>query len=103
MLRDAARIGVSPPQFWKMTPKELHYLLEGYLWRRDDRGTMLANFTAAIVSPHTKRRVKASDLYKPVLQEIGKSSAPLTLEERRQRFDKAVKKMGPQTIPVRAG
>lgn len=99
MLRDAIRVGVGPREFWELTPKELYYVQEGYLWRRDDRGIMLSSFTAALLAPHTKRRIKPSELYKPVLNH--KPERKQSAEERRRQFEEAVKTMGPDAIPVR--
>lgn len=72
---------------------------QGYLWRRDDRGVMLSNFTAAIVNPHVKRRVKPADLYRPVVSD--KKKPRLSLADRQKRFEEAVKLMGPDTLPVK--
>lgn len=83
MLQDAVRVGISPDQFWRMTPKEIHFVMEGYLWRRDDLHIHLSRYTAATISPHTKKRIKPKDLYEPVV--IGKENRP-SLEERRAKF-----------------
>jgi hypothetical protein len=99
MLRDAIRVGVSPREFWEWTPKELHYHHEGYLWRRDDRGTMFSSFTAALLTPHTKRKVKPSDLYKPVITDPPAKKQKVA--ERRKQFEEAVKTMGPDAIPIK--
>lgn len=90
MMKDAVQVGVSPSDFWRMTPKELHFVMEGYLWRRDDLHIHLSRYTAAIISPHTKKRIKPKDLYDPVL--IGKERGP-SLEERKAKFQEIQRMM----------
>lgn len=83
-----------------MTPKEVWAQHDAWLWQRDQLAMLWAHFTAATVQPHTKKRVKAKDLYKPVV--VGKDRKDdLTPEERRKRFEEAVRKMGPEAIPVK--
>lgn len=56
---------------------------------------MKAHFTAWAVNPHTKKTIKATDIYNP------NPPKPISLEERRKSFQQSVDLMGPDAIPVR--
>ncbi|WP_132221595.1 hypothetical protein [Laceyella sacchari] len=76
-------------------------MYEGYFWRQDQLRQFWAAMTAATIQPHSKKRIKPTDLYKPLAR--AKRSGPvLSEEERRRRFDEIVKKIGPDVIPVRS-
>ncbi|MGG3737249.1 hypothetical protein [Aeribacillus pallidus] len=71
-------------------------MADGYWWRKDELGELLAHFTAIIAKPHYKKRnLKGSDLYRRRDRKV------VSLEERQKRFERAVKLMGPDAIPVK--
>lgn len=81
-----------------MMPAEVAAVAEGYLWRMDRWGVLLSGFTAAIVQPWAKRRIRPRDLYRPVLR----AEERRTKDERQQQFERAVALMGPDRYPVRS-
>jgi inner membrane protein involved in colicin E2 resistance len=104
MLGDALKIGLKEEEFWKMTPKRLRMAMEAYLWQKDQQGVMLSTFTAAVINTQIKKRIKPSDLYRPVLiNQSNKKHIPKTKEDwakRKEEFEKSVSLMGPEAIPV---
>lgn len=105
MLEDALKIGLTEEQFWSSTPKRIRQHMEAYLWQKDQQGVMLSTFTAAIINTQIKKKIKPSDLYRPVLVNPAKNGkhVPKTKEDwakRKQEFEEAVARMGPQAIPV---
>lgn len=72
-------------------------MVDGYWWRKDELGELLAHFTAILAKPHYKKRnLKGSDLYR----RRDRKEDNVSLEERRKRFERAVRLMGPDAIPV---
>lgn len=80
-----------------MTPREYLYWVEGFRYRRDQDAMMMAHFTASAMSVHTKRPVKARDLYRPGGGRMSKKAT----EERAKRFRDVVARIGPQAYPVK--
>lgn len=81
-----------------MTFKELILEIEGEQFRFERQNELHAHFTASIISANRskgQRATKGTDLYNPNPPE------PVSLEERKKSFDRAVEMMGPDAIPVR--
>lgn len=84
-----------------MTPKEVWAVMEGYYWRRDDKYQVESVFFAGVLNMLKGKKggkIKPQDLYRPVLKGRGEE---VSVEERQERFERAVQKMGPDAIPVR--
>lgn len=62
----AAAVGITPDQFWGLTPHELKLYVQGIGERRDDDMEALAWLQANIMNVWASKgkRVKASDLYR---------------------------------------
>lgn len=74
--------------------------MEAYYWRRDDKYKIESAFFAGLMNMLKGKkggRIKPRDLYRPALHE----SDSVPLKERQRRFERAVKIMGPDAIPVR--
>lgn len=79
-----------------MTLREIKYHADAYWWRKDELGEMLAHFTSIIANPYYKQKLTANKIYKR-----GNSNEPSkTKEELQKEFEKAVKLMGTEAIPV---
>lgn len=78
-----------------MTLKEVKMHADAYWWRRDEMGSLLAHFTAVLANPWYKGKITASKLYR----RMDKPQVPL--EERQKQFERAVKLMGADAIPVK--
>lgn len=73
--------------------------IQAYFWRVDQERQYLAHLTASVIQPHTKKKVKGTDIYRST--EKKKKPGALSVEERKKRFDELVERMGPDVIPVR--
>jgi hypothetical protein len=97
LLENAVKIGLKPKEFWGMTLKEVLMMIKAYQWRFDNQAELLAMYTTVIANAPYKKRLKPRDLYK----REGQEDKVISLEERKQRFEDAKRKMGPEAIPVR--
>lgn len=67
---------------------------DAYWWRRDEMGSLLAHFTAVLANPWYKGKITGSKLYR-------RRDVPrVSIEERQKQFERAVKLMGADAIPV---
>ncbi|MFC7443402.1 hypothetical protein [Laceyella putida] len=73
-----------------MTPVELRQRIDGYFWRLDQERQFLAHLAAALIQPHTKKRIKGTDLYKPLSFKKG-STEPK--ENRLKKFEEVAKRL----------
>jgi len=55
-------LNITHNQLYRMTPKEVHDRLEGWLWRERRIEEQHARWVAVLVQPHTKERVTAEKL-----------------------------------------
>lgn len=79
-----------------MTPREYLYWIDGFRYRHELQGQMLAHFTACLLNAWTKKTIKGRDLWRP--------HKPMTKAEREKRdreFRQLVETMGPEAIPVK--
>lgn len=61
----ASRVGVTPNDFWGITPSELSIMLEAYYRNIDHEMQVRAYFTSALMNPWVKQRIRPTDLYRP--------------------------------------
>jgi hypothetical protein len=54
--------------------------------------------TAATMQPHSKKRIKPTDLYKPMKKKHRPVMKP---EEHQEQFEKTVERMGTKAYPLR--
>lgn len=82
-----------------MTLRELAIETDAFFWREDRWMRALSACTAAVANYtfKSKKKLKPEDLYKPRYRE----RHVLTQEEHARRFREAVKRMGPEAIPVK--
>jgi hypothetical protein len=100
LLSSALKIGLTPQQFWKMTFRELYLMGKAYWWRYDIEGLRLAHFTAVLARPfYKKKNLSARHLWKM----RDEKRDVVSKEEHQRRFERAVKLMGPDAIPVKIG
>lgn len=64
LIRMAGAAGITPAQFWRLTPWELRLYLEGVAQRRDSDMEALAWLQANIMNLWSKTRVRASQLFR---------------------------------------
>lgn len=57
------RLGLTPQEFWRLTVREFSLMIEGANEETDNEWRKLSQLAAWIVQPHTKNKIKASDLY----------------------------------------
>lgn len=70
-----------PDQFGNLQSFEFEDLLEGYHWREDHKNMMQAYWTSCIMSVHTKRPVKPTDLWKTKTKKKNKKDDEKHLRE----------------------
>jgi hypothetical protein len=54
--RNAMNTGLTPDQFWSMTPRETSAWIEGYHYRIDDTREYLSPFVATLANVHIRKR-----------------------------------------------
>lgn len=57
-------LNLTPEQFEQLQPHEFELLVEGYDWRENHNGEIMAYFVSKLMSVHTKNPVKVTDLWK---------------------------------------
>jgi hypothetical protein len=97
IIQDALNIGLSHEEFWRITPVELRQRIEAYWWQVDQQRQFLSHLAAAIMQPHTKKRIKGKDLYKPI---SFKRKDALSNKERLKRFEQTAKRLAPDATLV---
>lgn len=55
-------LGLTFDEFWKITPREVFYLCEGYSQELELKRTLIAWHAAIVVSPHVKKPPSVDDL-----------------------------------------
>lgn len=92
---------MKPDEFWKLTPRELNLMAEGYTEEQERRldlhQRLLAWHASNIMNVHTKKRIKPEDLYKP--KDRNKSGNKVTKENRREYLNNLLRKFGKETLP----
>jgi hypothetical protein len=63
----------------------------------DQQRQFLSHLAAAIMQPHTKKRIKGKDLYKPI---SFKRKDALSNKERLKRFEQTAKRLAPDATLV---
>lgn len=81
-------LGLKPHEFWSLTLKEFHWMMEGYRLKEDQEWRKIAQLASWTMSPHLKRPIRADQLYRP--QQQRKKSAT----EARTDFEALQKAMG---------
>lgn len=66
-MQTAAALGITPGDFWDLTPLELRLYSDGVAQRQDREMQILAWMQANLINVHIAKgkRVSASDLYSP--------------------------------------
>lgn len=92
---------MKPDEFWKLTPRELNLMAEGYTEEQERRldlqQRLLAWHASNVMNVHTKKRIKPEDLYKP--KDRSKSGNNVTKENRREYLNNLLRKFGKETLP----
>jgi predicted secreted protein len=88
------RAGIRPAEFWRMTPAEVHLVIEGYHERQDDFGERLAFLAYVIAAPHYPRRMQGQigpdRLWPRTLERADEPGGPIWEPDEIERVTSAV-------------
>ena len=77
-------LGLKPWELGRLTPGELSQMMEGYVWRREERDVAAARFVAPIINTCTPNKLK-----KPVTVEMLLGYDPASKRTAKKTADQA--------------